>query len=178
MPFPPLALLAQAGRFLGAGGLATFCHWLLLVLFVQAELLHPAPASSLGYAVAVMLNYQLRRRFVFRSQAPHRHVLPRYVLVVAAGFALNGGIMALGTVLVAVPYLWVQAVATGMVAVWNFAAHRLWTFYERDVPGRIAAGSSGSSRAVARPAAARNRGAAAAVHGMRPAERARRFRPP
>jgi putative flippase GtrA len=127
---PSRGLLVQAGRFLVTGGLATLCHWLLLLVLVEALLLEAVVATSLAYAAAAALNYWLRRCFVFRSQAPHHHVLPRYLMVLAAGFGLNAGIMALGADLLALPYLAVQIAATGAVTVWNFAGHRAWTFGE------------------------------------------------
>src|SRR4051794_36519261 len=70
------ALLAQACRFLGAGGLATACHYALLAGLVQLGLLGPTPATCAGYATAAALNYWLRRRFVFRSRAPCRATSP------------------------------------------------------------------------------------------------------
>ena len=124
------ALLAQAARFLAAGGTATAVHYALLVALVEPGLLPPTPATCVGYATAAALNYGLRRRFVFRSRAPHRRTLPRYLVVLGAGFGLNGGLMALGAGLLGLPYAAVQVVATGLVTAWNFAAHRLWTFRE------------------------------------------------
>ena len=122
------ALLAQLARFLAAGGAATAVHYALLFGLVETGLLPPTPATCVGYAVAAAANYGLRRRFVFRSRAPHRRTLPRYLLVLGAGFGLNGGLMALGAGVLGLPYGAVQVVATGLVLLWNFTAHRLWTF--------------------------------------------------
>jgi putative flippase GtrA len=122
------ALLAQAARFLAAGGAATAVHYALLVGLVELGRLPPTPATCVGYAAAAALNYGLRRCFVFRSRAPHRRTLPRYLAVLGAGFGLNGGLMALGAGVLGLPYGAVQVVATGLVLVWNFTAHRLWTF--------------------------------------------------
>ena len=122
------APLPQAARFLAAGGLATACHYALLVVLVEAGLLGPTPASAAGYAAAAVLNYHLRRRLVFRSRRPHRRLLPGYLAVMAGGFGLNAAVMALGTGPLALPYPVAQVVATGLVLAWNFAAHRLWTF--------------------------------------------------
>ena len=83
------ALLAQAARFLAAGGTATAVHYALLVALVEPGLLPPTPATCVGYATAAALNYGLRRRFVFRSRAPHRRTLPCYLAVLGAGFGLE-----------------------------------------------------------------------------------------
>ena len=145
------ALLAQLARFLAAGGAATAVHYALLFGLVETGLLPPTPATCVGYAVAAAANYGLRRRFVFRSRAPHRRTLPRYLLVLGAGFGLNGGLMALGAGVLGLPYGAVQVVATGLVLVWNFTAHRLWTFggTAAAAPGR-ALGPSPPGRAAAR----------------------------
>ena len=124
------ALLIQACRFLGAGGLATACHYVLLLGLVQSGLLGPTPATCAGHATAAVLNYWLRRRFVFRSRAAHRCAVPRYLAVLGAGFGLNVGLMAFGTGVLGLPYGAVQLAATGLVTAWNFAGHRLWTFGE------------------------------------------------
>jgi putative flippase GtrA len=136
----PPELFQQVGRFLGAGVLATACHWLLLVLLVEVSLLRPAVASCVGYLFAAALNYALRRRFVFRSRASHRRTMPRYLSVLTVGLGLNGGIMQLGSGVLALPYSAVQIAATGMVFAWNFMAHRLWTF--REAEQRVVAGAA------------------------------------
>jgi hypothetical protein len=81
-------LLPQAVRFLAAGGMATACHYALLIGLAEAEMLAPVPASCVGYGGAAGLNYALRRRFVFRSRRPHRQAIPRYLAVaVLSGLA-------------------------------------------------------------------------------------------
>lgn len=125
-------LLSQGLRFLGAGGLATACHYALLTALVELASLPPVPASSIGYAAAAALNYFLRRCFVFRSRSRHRRTIPRYLAVALTGLSLNTAVMALGVDLLALPYVAVQVIATGMVVVWNFTAHRLWTFRDEE----------------------------------------------
>ena len=122
--------MPEACRFLGAGGLATACHYAVLTALVELGPLGPTPATCVGYASGAALNYWLRRRFVFRSRARHRSTAPRYLAVMGAGFGLNGGAMALGAGPLGLPYAAVQVVATGLVLAWNFTAHRLWTFRE------------------------------------------------
>ena len=121
-------LLPQAVRFLAAGAAATSVHYALLAALLGAGLLPPVPASCAGYAAAAALNYWLRRRLVFRSRRPHRRALPAYLAVLGAGFGLNAGIVALGVDLLGLPVAPVQVLATGLVLVWNFAGHRLWSF--------------------------------------------------
>lgn len=121
-------LLTQAGRFLGAGAVATGTHYGVLAALTVGGALPPVAATCLGYASAAALNYWLRRRIVFRSSQPHRRTLPRYLAVLGAGFGLNAGVVGLGTGTLALPLAPVQLAATGLVLAWNFVAHRNWTF--------------------------------------------------
>jgi putative flippase GtrA len=100
----------------------------VLAALLATGLLAPVPASCAGYAVAAVLNYGLRRRLVFRSREAHRRTVPRYLAVLGAGFGLNAAVMALGVDLLGLPVAPVQVAATGLVLIWNFTAHRLWTF--------------------------------------------------
>ena len=144
----PAAVSAQAGdvvaqivRFLSAGGVAVACQWVLLIAFVELDLLRPVPASCVGFAAATSLSYLLRRRFVFRSRLAHRHCLPRYTLVATAALGLTAAVMALGTHVLILPYLAAQLLTSAIVTSWNFTAHRLWTFRAADLPaGEMEAG--------------------------------------
>jgi putative flippase GtrA len=124
----PCRLPSQLALFLGTGGVATVAHYVLLGGLVELGDLSPTLATCLGFAGAAVLNYWLRRRFVFRSTARVRRTAPRYAAVAGVGFGLNGGTMAFAEVLLGLPYAAVQVAATGLVTAWNFAAHRLWTF--------------------------------------------------
>lgn len=121
-------LFAQIARFLSAGGIAVAAQWLLLIALVELDLLHPVPASCLGFAAATSLSYFLRRRFVFKSRLAHRHCLPRYTAVAMAALGLTALIMTMGTHLLALPYLAAQLLTSAIVTSWNFTAHRAWTF--------------------------------------------------
>jgi putative flippase GtrA len=54
-------------------------------------LLHWSPmlANAGGYGVGGVVSYLLSRGFTFRSNRAHRDALPRFVVAVAACFALN-----------------------------------------------------------------------------------------
>lgn len=142
-------LALEGARFLGAGGLATACHYVLLAALVEIGGVPPVAATSAGYAAAALLNYSLRRGFVFRSRAPHRRAGPRYLAVAAGGFGLNGLAVALGTGPLGLPYPVAQPAATVLAAGWNFAAHRLWTFRDPPSPSPPLASPRAGSRVAA-----------------------------
>jgi putative flippase GtrA len=48
--------------------------------------------------------------------------------VALVGFGLTGVLMHAFTRVLGAPYLPAQVVTTGIVLLWSFAAHRIWTF--------------------------------------------------
>ena len=57
-----------------------------------------------------------------------RRRLSRFTLVAAVGFGLTYIFMSLLVNGAGIPYLPAQVATTGIVMLWSFAAHRLWTF--------------------------------------------------
>jgi putative flippase GtrA len=133
MPLPRSALLdfALLIRF-GLAGLANTAVGLSIIALLDLGL-HwpPALANAAGYAVGVCVSFFLSRRFVFRSNAPVRGTGPRYLAVVAGGFILNQGVLALaGHVLGPTRPAHVAAQLLGM-ATYTLSvliASRLWVF--------------------------------------------------
>lgn len=124
----PMVLLSQFSKFFLVGGFSTALQYLILFALVHAGGVDPVLASSVGYVLSAVANYDLNYRLTFRSQVPYLGGMFRYALVMTAGFLLNGGIMAGGTKLLALHYLVAQVAATIVVLFWNFYAHRRWTY--------------------------------------------------
>ena len=123
-----MVLLSQFSRFVLVGGFSTALQYLILVLLVQTAGVDPVVASSAGYVLSALANYDLNYRLTFRSRVPYLGGLFRYTLVMTTGFLLNGAIMAAGTKFLGLHYLLAQIAATIVVLFWNFFAHRRWTF--------------------------------------------------
>jgi putative flippase GtrA len=123
-----MVLSSQFGRFFLVGGFSTALQYLILFALVQAGGVDPVVASSVGYVLSALANYDLNYRLTFRSRVPYLGGMLRYALVMAAGLLLNGAMMALGTKALGVHYLVAQVAATIVVLFWNFYAHRRWTY--------------------------------------------------
>jgi len=123
-----MVLLSQFSRFVLVGGFSTALQYLILAVLVQAAGIDPVAASSLGYVLSALANYDLNYRLTFRSRVRYVGGLFRFALVVTSGLLLNGLIMAAGTKLLGLHYLVAQVAATIVVLFWNFFAHRRWTF--------------------------------------------------
>ena len=85
--------------------------------------------------VGIGISFQLNRSFTFTSTLiSRRRQLPRYLKVVAIGLALNTLISSVISFLnpraPGSGWLVGSIVATGLVAIWNFVGHRLYSFAE------------------------------------------------
>lgn len=121
-------LARQFVAFAGMGVVGTLAHYATLLALVEWGGLGSVAGSAIGFVAGALVNYTLNYTFTFRSSAPHRVALPRFMTVAAVGFCLNALVMLAGTRWLSLHYLVVQVLATGMVLIWGFAAHSLWTF--------------------------------------------------
>tara|TARA_Y100001933_G_scaffold216484_1_gene223636 strand:+ start:5929 stop:6318 length:390 start_codon:yes stop_codon:yes gene_type:complete len=115
-------------KFLGVGGVATLIQYGILILLVEVFQASALVGSTIGYIVSGIFNYTLNYYFTFNSTARHAHAATRFVAVAIVGLALNSSLIFLLTDLLAVFYIAAQIIATGAVVVWNFIAHKHWTY--------------------------------------------------
>ena len=87
-------MAAQFVRYAGAGAIGTALHYAMLIGLVQLARIDAVAASTAGAIAGAIVNYALNHRYTFASDRPHRHALPRFALVAAAGVALNALVMA------------------------------------------------------------------------------------
>lgn len=121
---------ASFGRFLLVGGSCTVFQYGVLALLIDGFGAPPAPASGLAYALAVVLNYELSRRFTFFGRRRSWRSFLRFALVSVLGLGLNVMTFALALTLGAPHYLIAQMIATGVVLGVNFTLYRVWAFRE------------------------------------------------
>jgi putative flippase GtrA len=121
-------IAGQFSRFVLVGLVCTGLQYLLLVAGVEWLRLNAVFASAVGYLVSAGLSYALNRRITFGSLAPHRRALLRFVVVMAMGLLLNSACMQLLHGALQWHYVLAQLLATAMTTLWNFIAHRSWTF--------------------------------------------------
>ena len=125
---PVRHLSRQVLFFLCAGVAATVAHYGVLIGLVESGTTGPVPAGLAGYCSGGTVSYALNRRFSFQSDRPHREAVWRFAVVALVGFGLTGLAMSLFTGRFGWPYLAAQVLTTGIVMLWSFTAHRLWTF--------------------------------------------------
>jgi putative flippase GtrA len=99
-----------------------------LIGLVEIAGISAVAAALVGYGAGGTVSYGLNRRHTFRTKLPHEAAVSRFTLVAAVGFGLTYIFMSLLVHAAGIPYLPAQVATTGIVLLWNFAAHRLWTF--------------------------------------------------
>lgn len=123
-----IKLLRQFSTFAGVGVVATAVHYAVLIALVEIAGVSAVGGALAGYATGGVVSYGLNRRHTFRSERRHAEAVWRFAAVAAIGFALTYLFMSLFVEIGGIPYLPAQAVTTGIVMLWGFAAHRAWTF--------------------------------------------------
>jgi putative flippase GtrA len=124
----------QLAAFFGVGLVAAVAHYGTLIGLVEAGKIDPVPATLWGYVAGGVVSYLLNRRLTYASDRPHAEAGWRFAVVAGIGFLLTGGFMQVFTRWLGAPYLPAQLVTTGIVLVWSFLAHKLWTFRGGVVP--------------------------------------------
>jgi putative flippase GtrA len=129
------ALGRQFSAFFGVGIAAAIVHYGLLVSLVEGYRMEAVRATLVGYVGGGIVSYLLNRRHTYASDRPHLEASWRFALVALVGFGVTWVFMALFVRVFGLPYLPAQIVTTGIVLVWSFLAHKLWTF--RDPPAFV-----------------------------------------
>ncbi|HWG06120.1 MAG TPA: GtrA family protein [Beijerinckiaceae bacterium] len=118
----------QFSSFFGVSLAAFVVDYGTLVLLRQAFGLDPVWGALAGYIAGGILSYALNRRHTFETDRSHAEAGWRFAVVMAVGFSLTGLFMYLFADRLGVPYIVARLLTTGLVFIWNFLAHRSWTF--------------------------------------------------
>ena len=110
-------LAGTAVRFGVVGVLTAVIHYGLLVLTVTCLQWETTAASSVGFVVAVSFNYFMHYGWTFAPgpeelPSPHGRTLLRYLVMIACGFVINGGLMFLSVHVIGLHYLLAQLPST------------------------------------------------------------------
>ena len=127
-PARPAHLVTQFARFALVGGTCTALQYLMLAAGVELLGVGAVSASVTGFCASAVLGYVLSHRYTFVSGMPHRLAVPRFLAVMLVGLALNALFMQGLHGYLHWHYLIAQVCTTVVTMVWNFAAHRQWTF--------------------------------------------------
>jgi putative flippase GtrA len=115
-------------KFALVGATATITTYFVLIVSVEFFGINAVPASIVGYALGVTVNYILNYRFTFSSDQHHHIVLPKFLTVMVVGMIINAAVMYAGINWFGMHYMLAQLLAVAMVFILSFTANRFWTF--------------------------------------------------
>jgi putative flippase GtrA len=118
----------RAAGYAASGLAATGCHYAVMVALVHWAGWWEVAASSAGFLAGAAVKYPLNYWVIFKSSASHGRTLVRFALGLAAGFVLNGAILAVLLATMDVHYLVSQVLTTGAVTLVNYLLARNWIF--------------------------------------------------
>ena len=122
------SLARQISAFIGVGAVATSVDYAAFLTLLHFVTVSPVSAALGGYALGGVTSYGLTRRHVFESARSHQSAGWRFGVVMAAGFFLTGVFMDVFSVYLGAPPIFARIMTTLTVMIFNFLAHRFWTF--------------------------------------------------
>ena len=114
--------------YIGAGGIATGCHYLTTIAAVELLGVRPVVASALGFSVGALVKYCLNYFVAFRSGERHAVAVPRFVVMLALLLGLNTAIFALLNEGMGLHYMVAQVLTTVLLIPPGYLLSRLWVF--------------------------------------------------
>lgn len=122
--------------FLGIGGFCTLLQFVLLIAFVESQLMQEVYASAAGYMLSSIVNYWANYHYTFKSSSKHKETFPKFVVAVAIGLSTNTALFAAFLFIFenyfllpwGEPYMAAQILATGITLVLNFLIHKIWIY--------------------------------------------------
>ena len=109
--------------------MATVVHYVVLLALVELAGMPAPPSAVMGALCGAVAAYGINRAITFTSStASHQQALPRFMLIAAAGAALNGAMVWGGIHWLGWHYLVAQALATVLVLGLTYRLNRSWTF--------------------------------------------------
>lgn len=120
-------------RYVGAGGVGTLFHYLLLLLLAGVFGVRPALATVAGATLGACVNYIVNYHFTFACDVAHRVTVPRFALVAGISVVLSGVGVWFATTKLGIHYFVAQLGCTGAVLVLGYLVNAAWTFKGRGV---------------------------------------------
>lgn len=118
------------GKSLLSGGTAALID-LLLLYFFTAILHWPSwTAVNSAFAGAVLVNFSLQKFWVFSERASNsiHQQLIKFYLIALVNFITNAVLMYIMINILNIWYLMAQVLVTGLLAMFNFMAYKLFIF--------------------------------------------------
>ncbi len=114
--------------------IATLCDYAFLLFLVEVIKINYLIGVALASIVGAIVNFNLNRRWTFKSKGKLSIEAVKYAAVSGTSLAWNVGIVALFTEVFGVKYFVSKIIASIVVGVcWNFVLHRYFVFSPKRV---------------------------------------------
>ena len=114
--------------YVGAGGIATGCHYVTTIVAVELGGVAPVMASAGGFVVGAIVKYCLNYFVAFRSEERHGAAVPRFVAMLVILFVLNTLFFAALNQAAGLHYMLAQVLTTGLLIAPGYLLSRAWVF--------------------------------------------------
>lgn len=120
-------LIKQMAKFGVVGVICFVIDYGLMVLLTEFVGLDYLLSSGISFSVAVVANYLLSMRFVFRSKKGVNKAKEFIIFAVLSitGLLLTEALMWAGVELLRIHYMFVKVAVTGLVMVYNFVTRKI-----------------------------------------------------
>ena len=122
------AMLNRFVRFAILGLIPTAAYYLFAISFVETGVLKPAFALPLGFVAAVVVSYQLNKKFTWKPDTPRSSHFQLYLLISVLGALTNYLLYALIVQLFEQSYLYAVLAVTFIIPVQNFLLNEKFNF--------------------------------------------------
>jgi len=114
--------------YVGAGGIATACHYCTTTLAVELAEIRPLVATIFGFSVGALVKYWLNYTLAFRSTAPHATTSSRFIVALALLMVINTVVFAILNEGFGIHYLIAQVATTIVLIGPGYWLHKEWVF--------------------------------------------------
>ncbi|MHA6288865.1 GtrA family protein [Maricaulis sp. CAU 1757] len=117
-------------RYLIVGGSVNLALFVFYLLVVRLGFI-PEIATTLAFALGVVITYVLNKGWSFKSSDSHRYAAPRYVFSYLVGYVVQIGVLAVSYRVLPLPHEVAQLVAMVFAAGTIFVMLNFWVFRSR-----------------------------------------------
>ena len=121
-------MLNRFVRFALLGLIPTAAYYFFAISFVETKILKPAFALPLGFVAAVIISYQLNKKFTWKPETPRSKHFQLYLLISVFGALTNYLLYALIVQLLNLSYIFAILAVTVIIPIQNFALNEKFNF--------------------------------------------------
>ena len=133
---PPQTHRRSVPLYVGAGAIATACHYGFVAIAVEFFGVWPLAATIGGFTLGSAVKYCLNYFVAFRSAEPHPATMARFAAFLVIMLALNTLFFALLHRVAGLHYMIAQAFTTILLIPPGYLLSRRWVFLKSSGPSR------------------------------------------